>query len=530
KKVPPTTSYQYYDNTRGLTKVYWPTRLVNIKTGKIENNGNFAHGVVYSKYIIGSYIWSPESLPKYPRLKGRKREVLDVGDEERDYRDDTWEYCTQDFNAVVDLVQKAAGRVTETPKFWIIDVDECSGIDYERMYPHPDLNMIEEGRKQYLKEVYCLLVAEARLMSIEYVWIDSLCIDRAIQLDKTTEIPKMADYYSNATRCVVVSEMLRRGYSHRLERLGHNFLNPALDDDFPLQNLTEEHRSHCGLENEVLGWLAGFHQLRLWVFQETYLAKSTVHRGRNIRLNTQDLLRYGIGLPESRLFEQVQSCHRQAYRKLLPTNGIGSEFLTPITPNHCMSLVKKQARTTLKEQDFISGDAMALFLDEAQADSLQHSINGAPTWLPRVYSQMAYQETPDDASMHRRWPSSQKPYIGGDGTFTAVSPYYRITGVRIATEVDVLKSMAQECEQTDGYGKIYGSGFVKTASKTEIEIKEGDNILEIQVLPLRTVNIYFEDRRTARERAGLDVLRKAADAGSPVIACVEARSPLDHSG
>lgn len=227
KKAPLQWSFEFADETRDVTEVCWPTWLVNIKTGNVENDGNFAPGVKHSKYIIGSYVWSPENLPKYPRLKRRKQEVLNIGNEERDYRDDTWEYCTEDFNAVVDLVQKAAGRVTETSKFWIIDVDECNGVDYERMYPQSNLNGFEEGRKQYLKEVYYLLVAEARLMSVEYIWIDSLCIDQTRHLDKAKEIPKIADYYSNATRCVVVSEMLRRGYSHRLEHLGHDFLNPA---------------------------------------------------------------------------------------------------------------------------------------------------------------------------------------------------------------------------------------------------------------------------------------------------------------
>ncbi|KAL9611781.1 MAG: hypothetical protein Q9167_003592 [Letrouitia subvulpina] len=356
KKFPPEPSDIYYLGVnRDLAKLYWPTRLVNIKTGSVEHDGNFAYGVELPKYIIGSYIWSPENLPKYPRLKRRKREVLSVGDGERDYRDDTWEYCTEHFNAVVDLIQEATSRVTETPKFWIIDIDEYSGVEYENIYPQPDLSGFKESRKQYLKEVYYLLVAEAHLMSIEYVWIDSLCIDQASHLDKVKEIPKMADYYSNATRCVVVSEMLRRGYSHRLEHLGHDFLNPALDDDFPLSTLTKERKRCCGLEDEVLGWLAGFHQLRLWVFQETYLATSIVHRGRNIRLNTQDLIRSGIGLPESRSFEQLQSYHRQVYRNLLPTYGTGSELIAPLTPNYCMSLVKKQARTAFKEQDFICG-------------------------------------------------------------------------------------------------------------------------------------------------------------------------------
>lgn len=119
------------------------------------------------------------------------------------------------------------------------------------------------------------------------------------------------------------------------------------------------------------------------------------------------------------------------------------------------------------------GDTIALFLDEVQADGLQHSINGAPTWRPRTYTQMAYQEAPGSAWVCRKWPSSEKPYIDGAGTFIAVSPYYRITGVRIVTAVDVLKSTVQDCRRSDGHGKIYRFRIARSGSKTEMEIKEG---------------------------------------------------------
>ncbi|KAL9611782.1 MAG: hypothetical protein Q9167_003593 [Letrouitia subvulpina] len=131
---------------------------------------------------------------------------------------------------------------------------------------------------------------------------------------------------------------------------------------------------------------------------------------------------------------------------------------------------------------------------------------------------MAYQEDPNSVRVQGHWPNREKPYIDGDGTFTAMSPYYHITGVRIATAVDVQKSNAQECEEWRGHEKVYSLG---DDPKKEMEIKEGNIILEIQVLPLRTVNLYFEDRRRAAERACLDVLQKVAGVGSAVIACVE---------
>lgn len=76
--------------------------------------------------------------------------------------------------------------------------------------------------------------------------------------------------------------MLRRGYSHRPDRLGHDFLDPTYDVELPPEHLTERDRALYGLEDEVIGWLVGFHQLRDG-FSGLYFAESIVHHGRNIR-------------------------------------------------------------------------------------------------------------------------------------------------------------------------------------------------------------------------------------------------------
>ena len=43
----------------------WPTRLINIATGEVEEKASFTQGQ-NPPYVISSYIWSPEKLPEYP--------------------------------------------------------------------------------------------------------------------------------------------------------------------------------------------------------------------------------------------------------------------------------------------------------------------------------------------------------------------------------------------------------------------------------------------------------------------------------
>lgn len=106
-----------------------------------------------------------------------------------------------------------------------------------------------------------------------------------------------------------------------------------------------------------------------------------------------------------------------------------------------------------------------------------------------------------------------------------MSPYYRIKRVRVA---DVINSVTQASENHDGYGKVQGFGIAGGGSKTVIKIKEGNIVLEIQVLPLRTVHLYFEERKTVGEKAGWQMLQRAVDAGSAVIACVQASKHVRH--
>ena len=123
----------------------WPTRLINIASGKVECLGHFANSDDQPRYTIGSYIWSPEELPQYPRWERRTSSIPDQ--EGRDLSSDEWEYCTQDFDAVIQMVKEADRKVRQMqvlPHYWLIDIDD-GRVCYEDLYPLPDLGCVEMG-------------------------------------------------------------------------------------------------------------------------------------------------------------------------------------------------------------------------------------------------------------------------------------------------------------------------------------------------------------------------------------------------
>lgn len=544
------------------TPLRWPSKLINIHTGQIEKHGHFSVGSC-PPYIIGSYIWSPENLPEYPRLQRRTREAVHVGDGTRDYSTDDWEYTQDDFDAVVELVKQAAGRVRDLPRFWIIDEDDPER--YRTSVPLPNLDSVEPQRREYIAEVYYYLVAEAILMGVQYVWLDSLCINQDDSAEKSKEIPLMADYYRNSSRCVVVSEMLRRKYAHRLGHLGHDFLDATFEKELLEDFLTERHRTLYGLENEVLGWLVGFHQLRVWVFQETYLPKSVVHRGRNIRLNTRDLLLHGI---------RDQNFQPRKFRNLflnrLPLSGLpfneDADDGFRLKPNQAIALIQKQQRKTLKKQDFIyailalfpdevrssmptgydvslpaakamllfarvaTGDVMALLVNEEPEIGEEHCISTAPGWLPRRYDENLYGTEPLGAwDTCGGFPSDSLPALcANNNSLWMKAPYYRIQKAKFATPEDVAISVAQFSKHPEWADSEWGkkrNGNIRDPRypREEInEIRAGDLIISIQVLPKLTVNIYFPSKGTEGEHRALCELTRAAGSGRAAVVCIRA--------
>ena len=44
------------------------------------------------------------------------------------------------------------------------------------------------------------------------------------------------------------------------------------------------------MHDELIGWTIGFHEFRVWAFQETYFTRELVHRGGNIQIYTSAAL------------------------------------------------------------------------------------------------------------------------------------------------------------------------------------------------------------------------------------------------
>src|SRR5450432_2898222 len=154
-------------------------------------------------------------------------------------------------------------------------------------------------------------------------------------------------------------------------------------------------------------------------------------------------------------YRATKAIAEERIKKRLPLCSARGEKLTV---NYCMSLIRQQARKTLKEKDYIfsilglfpqkvrdampvhydatlaafsamlmyarvaTGDPMALFRDEDQPHAAKsHSIRDAPSWLPLTYVQMSYQEVPESGNVCAGWPGTQPPCVNRDGAFIAKS-------------------------------------------------------------------------------------------------------------
>lgn len=187
-----------------------PKRLLNIHTGVLEP-GDFS-----KKYVIVSYIWDPSSLPLYPRQVRRPD------------RDDTWEYSTECFDRIIELASDETyieQSNAQRSRAWLVEVDPDFEVKASRL-AHPNFPTAKSPlQAAYFREVCSLACVEAADRNVDYIWMDSLCINQADPADIADQLPRMADYFRGAEVCVVVSEMLRRGLAHRIDRLGADVLN-----------------------------------------------------------------------------------------------------------------------------------------------------------------------------------------------------------------------------------------------------------------------------------------------------------------
>ena len=188
-----------------------PKRLIDVTTGKI------VPGDASMKYVIGSYLWSPEKTPGLPENV------------------ENYEPLPETSRRVLEACKKYPDLIEMVPP----EREGTSSIKRpaKRLYP-------SEPNSAYLIEVYQLLGREACRRGLCHVWIDSFCITQNDEKDKAEHIPLMVDYYRNAECCVVISESLRRHIRPELDRSRAFFKGDSVT-------------------NRILGWAIGFHYDRV---------------------------------------------------------------------------------------------------------------------------------------------------------------------------------------------------------------------------------------------------------------------------
>jgi hypothetical protein len=269
-----------------------PTRLINIFTGQVETIQNDTT----KRYVIASYLWNPDRFS------------------------DTSEHYS---GLWVDIPRAPTFddwfRLTCLMHPNIVQAVDAEERELHRL--HCPSEVPAGLSREYLQEIFFLVAREALLMGLEYVWMDSICVNQADPEDVAREIPRMSDYYSNAACCVAVSEALRRRYA--------TAKGPPQDD-------TESESRSEQAWRRIITWMKGYHAKRVWVFQETYLARKVIVRARNIRIDANELVKTSDSVsPKSRSLLSITS---DEFPISLPV----SDWDRPMSPELCLQYCRKR--------------------------------------------------------------------------------------------------------------------------------------------------------------------------------------------
>lgn len=144
-----------------------------------------------------------------------------------------------------------------------------TGIDWNVPLDKNNLNKLEE------------ILKFAKKCNIEWLWADMLCIDQSNKKEKIIEIPKMSDYYKNATFCL----MYIPGIDLYMIKSILNKIS-TIEDDEELSNignilLKYLHKS---------GFLTNNWWKRVWTLQEFILSKDIIICSNNETLNINILI------------------------------------------------------------------------------------------------------------------------------------------------------------------------------------------------------------------------------------------------
>jgi ankyrin repeat protein len=318
--------------------------LLNIRTGETEQCS-------YSTpYVIVSYVWHPQKLPDSPfddllrtrpLVRGRKAAVI--------FEDRLNRVC-EAFPQVVTEV-KAEDEDIDSIK---LPIKTSCGLE-----------------KDYQHEVYLLAAREASRRGVGYIWMDSICIEQSNTSAVAASINSMASNYRDAVCCVTVSEALRRKlcFDPSCRDLGFEWL-PG---------------------DDLLSWIVGYHPLRVWLFQETFLSKEVVSRGGNLRIEvSQFFTSYQEhilgGTRIALLCNDPEYAHFKETMTRFPTRISRTELGNRLSLNQCLELLN--ARMATIPQDRIFG-ALGLFPSDVEdAFPVDYRLSNAALYAILVYLQV----------------------------------------------------------------------------------------------------------------------------------------------
>ncbi|KAF8253285.1 hypothetical protein K440DRAFT_248012 [Wilcoxina mikolae CBS 423.85] len=298
-----------------------PKRLANIYTGVLESF------TLPKPFIIASYVWTPERLPPTPTYGWVRRKApwdLDPAENQKPSSQSMESWVTQSpyFDEWAELLSTRYPDVAQI----------CSEELNSRFIcpPNRPAGIVPE----YLEEVFHLVAREAHLRGISHVWLDSICVDQSDPEDIADQVPKMRDYYSQATCCVVVAETIRR----RLSPDSAPMVTQAQAGAYSLVG-----RNLDSTENLLGSWVVGFHDERVWTLQETLLSREVVGRAGDIRIHVSLLL-------EPETLQKYEMGGFEAVINALPLSRPLSAIGTPITPQYCLRLLRYRNATKFHDQ------------------------------------------------------------------------------------------------------------------------------------------------------------------------------------
>lgn len=254
-------------------------------------------------------------------------------------------------------------------------------------YPSELSPMLSED---YQREVYLLTAREANRRYLNYIWIDCLCVDQTDPDDIERNVHKMADFYRGAECCLAVGEVLRR----------RMWIDATIARN-SLEWLPSDH---------LLFWIVGFHRLRTWLSQETFLAKEVIGRAGDLRIDITAFL----STCEKHVHDQSnagslskgdQVDRRHFFKAVceLPTSSTHAEDGYVLSLHRCLQLLN--GRTPTLPQDRVYG-ALGLFPRIIrQAMPIDHNLSLSAVYAILNYLRIRYGDLNAILALHsKRFP------------------------------------------------------------------------------------------------------------------------------